>query len=109
MTGPTLLLSDIFPPKTGGSGRWFWEIYRRLPRTEYLVAAGDHPDAGAFDATHDLRVHRLPLEMRSRAISNFGSLKHYFRTSRAVHKLAKREGVRMIHAARPLSEGLVAR
>ena len=26
-----LLLSEIFPPQKGGSGRWFWEIYRRLP------------------------------------------------------------------------------
>src|SRR3954468_3273721 len=100
MTGPTLLLSDIFPPKTGGSGRWFWEIYRRLPRTDYLVAAGEHPDAGAFDATHDARVFRLPLEMRNRAVGNWGGFKHYLRTARAVRKLARREGVRMIHAAR---------
>src|SRR5215475_11698774 len=97
-TGPTLLLSDIFPPKTGGSGRWFWEIYRRLPRTDYLVAAGEHPDAPAFDAGHDLRILRLALEMRSRAISNWNSLKHYFRTARKVRKLARSHGVRMIHA-----------
>lgn len=108
-TGPTLLLSDIFPPKTGGSGRWFWEIYRRLPRTGFCIAAGAHPEAVTFDATHDLRVFRLPLEMRNRAVSNWGSLKHYFRTARAVRRLAKQEGVRMIHAARPLSEGLIAR
>jgi phosphatidyl-myo-inositol dimannoside synthase len=105
----TLLVSDIFPPKTGGSGRWFWEIYRRLPRENFLVAAGEHPDAVAFDATHKLRVKRLPLEMRNRAISNWTSLKHYVRTVRAVRQLVKRESVGMIHAARPLSEGLVAR
>lgn len=109
MTGATLLISDIFPPKTGGSGRWFWEIYRRLPRAEYLVAASEHPDAPALDAAHELRVVRLPLEMRSRAVSNRASLTHYLRTARAVRRLAKQEGVRMIHAARPLSEGLVAR
>lgn len=109
MTGATLLISDIFPPKTGGSGRWFWEIYRRLPRAEYLVAAGEHPDAPALDAANELRVVRLPLEMRSRAVSNRASLTHYLRTARAVRRLAKQEGVRMIHAARPLSEGLVAR
>jgi phosphatidyl-myo-inositol dimannoside synthase len=105
----TLLVSNIFPPKTGGSGRWFWEIYRRLPRENFLVAAGEHPDAPAFDATHNLRVTRLPLEMRNRAISNWRSLKHYVRTVRAVRRLAKQENVGMIHAARPLSEGLVAR
>ena len=25
-----LLLSDIFPPQIGGSGRWLWELHRRL-------------------------------------------------------------------------------
>jgi phosphatidylinositol alpha-1,6-mannosyltransferase len=104
-----MLLSDIFPPKTGGTGRLFWEVYRRLPRAEYLFAAGEHPEAAAFDSTHDLRVFRLPLEMRNRAVSNWSSLRHYLRTARAVRRLAKEQGVRMIHAARPLSEGLVAR
>lgn len=108
-TQPALLVSDIFPPKTGGSGRWFWEIYRRLPRAEFLVAASEHPDAAAIDAAHDLRVHRLPLEIRNRAISNWSSLKHYLHIARQVRRLAKQEGVKMIHAARPLSEGLVAR
>lgn len=109
MTGPTLLLSDIFPPKTGGSGRWFWEIYRRLPRENVLVAAGEHPRAAAFDSAHDVRVLRLPLEMRDRSPRSLTSLKHYLRTARAVREVVKRERVAMIHAARPLSEGLVAR
>jgi phosphatidylinositol alpha-1,6-mannosyltransferase len=109
MIRPTLLLSDIFPPKTGGSGRWFWEIYRRLPRAEYLVAAGEYPAQAAFDVEHDLRVVRLPLEMRNRALRNWTSFKHYLRTIRTVRRLVKENGAGMIHAARPLSEGLVAR
>ena len=108
-SGPTLLVSDIFPPKTGGSGRWFWEIYRRLPRANYLIAAGEHPQQAAFDAEHDLRVIRLPLEMRNRALRNWTSFKHYIRTTRTIRRLVKQERVSMIHAARPLSEGLVAR
>jgi phosphatidylinositol alpha-1,6-mannosyltransferase len=105
----TLLLSDIFPPKTGGSGRWFWEVYRRLPREHFLVAAGEHPKAAAFDAGHDARVLRLPLEMRNRSPRSWTSLTHYLRITRAVRQIVRREKVGMIHAARPLSEGLVAR
>lgn len=105
----TLLISDIFPPKTGGSGRWFWEVYRRLPREHYVLAAGEHPKAAAFDSEHAARVVRLPLEMRNRSPRSFASLKHYLRTARAVRGIVKRERVAMIHAARPLSEGLVAR
>ena len=41
----TLLVSEIFPPKIGGSGRWFWELYSRLPGGAYAVAAGDDPRA----------------------------------------------------------------
>ena len=37
--GTTLLVSEIFPPVHGGSGRWFWEIYRRLPRESYLIVS----------------------------------------------------------------------
>lgn len=105
----TLLISDIFPPKTGGSGRWFWEIYRRLPREHYVLAAGEHAKAAEFDSEHSARVLRLPLEMRNRSPRSFAGAKHYLRTARAVRRIVKRERVTMIHAARPLSEGLVAR
>lgn len=105
----TLLISDIFPPKNGGSGRWFWEIYRRLPREHYVLAAGEHAKAAQFDSEHNAHVVRLPLEMRNRSPRSFASFKHYLRTVRAVRGIVKRERVTMIHAARPLSEGLVAR
>ena len=49
----TLLVSGIFPPKTGGSGRWFWEIYSRLPRQNFLIAAGEDPRQEEFDRSHD--------------------------------------------------------
>ena len=54
-----LLISEIFPPKTGGSGRWFWEIYSRLPRHDVVIAAGEDPRQSEFDGSHDLRVTRL--------------------------------------------------
>jgi hypothetical protein len=25
-----LLIAEVFPPRSGGSGRWLWELYRRL-------------------------------------------------------------------------------
>ena len=108
MSPRTLLLSDIFPPKTGGSGRWFWEIYSRLPREQVLVAAGDDPRAAEFDRTHGLPIMRLPLEMRTRGLRPFGNLKRYVSLTRRVRRLAKREQITMIHAARTLPEGFIA-
>ena len=32
-----LLLSEIFPPTSGGSGRWFYELYRRINDKQVFV------------------------------------------------------------------------
>ncbi len=103
-----LLLSDIFPPKTGGSGRWFWEIYSRLPRDRVVVAAGEVPGADAFDRTHDLKTLRLPIEMRTRGIRSFRNLKHYWRLASRVGTIIDSEGITAIHCARNLPEAFVA-
>lgn len=106
--GRILLLSDIFPPKTGGSGRWFREIYTRLPRGRIIVAAGEAPGAADFDRTLGLSVLRLPIEMRTRGLRPFGNLKHYLKLAWRVRRLVKQERVVCIHAARNLPEGFVA-
>ncbi|WP_029631255.1 glycosyltransferase family 4 protein [Zavarzinella formosa] len=108
MAGRILLFSDIFPPKTGGSGRWFWEIYSRLPREEVLIAAGRGAGAEAFDKTHDLKMLRLPIEMRTRGIRSFSNLKHYLKLASMVGKIVKREKITAIHCARNLPEGFMA-
>jgi phosphatidylinositol alpha-1,6-mannosyltransferase len=102
-----LLLSDIFPPKTGGSGRWFHEIYSRLPREQFLIAAGDDPRAADFDRKHKLPIVRLPLEMRTRGLRPFANLKRYLALAWQVRRLVKREGITAIHAARTLPEGFI--
>jgi phosphatidylinositol alpha-1,6-mannosyltransferase len=104
----TLLVSEIFPPKTGGSGRWFWEIYRRMPRDRYVIAAGEDPHQEQFDRSHDLRVVRLPLAMRSRAIRNWAGLTGYWRGVRRIAPIMKTERINMVHCARCLPEGLMA-
>jgi phosphatidylinositol alpha-1,6-mannosyltransferase len=104
----TLLVSDIFPPKTGGSGRWFWEIYRRLPRGSCVIAAGEDPRQEDFDGTHDLRVARLPLAMRAWGIVSLEGLRGYARAVRRLHRLIVHERIEMVHSARCLPEGVMA-
>ena len=77
--GRTLLISENFPPKVGGSGRWFWEVYRRLPSEEILIAAGEDPRQEEFDATHDLPVVRVPLRLESWGICDPRGLRGYAR------------------------------
>jgi phosphatidyl-myo-inositol dimannoside synthase len=104
----TLLLSEVFPPKTGGSGRWFWEIYRRMPRDGIVIAAGEDPRQDAFDATHRLRVERTPLSLPHWGIRSIRGLRGYARALAAVRRLARRNNVGRIDCGRILPEGWVA-
>lgn len=105
----TLLVSDVFPPKTGGSGRWFWEISRRLPRESLVIAAGEDPRQDAFDRTHDLRVVRTPLGMPSRTLTRPRDVANYFRGIEALLALVRSENIARIVGGRCLPEGLMAR
>jgi phosphatidylinositol alpha-1,6-mannosyltransferase len=104
----TLLVSEHFPPKTGGSGRWFWEIYRRLPRELFCIAAGANPKQQEFDRTHDLHLTRLALRLESWGVCSIASLKGYWRGVKALRRIVRAEGVQQIHCGRCLPEGLMA-
>jgi phosphatidylinositol alpha-1,6-mannosyltransferase len=104
----TLLLTEVFPPRVGGSGRWLWEIYRRLPREDYLSVVGEHPNQIEFDATHDLRLLRLPLTLRSWGVLGWSQLLDYWRPVRTLARIVRAENIRMVHCGRCLPEGLMA-
>lgn len=103
----TLLITENFPPKIGGSGRWFWEIYSRLPREHYIIAAGDDERAEAFDATHDLRCVRWPLSIRNWGLLTPESIAGYIRLYKLLRRLVRKEQVGAIHCGRCLPEGLL--
>jgi phosphatidylinositol alpha-1,6-mannosyltransferase len=104
----TLLISDVFPPKTGGSGRWFWEIYRRLPRDEFIIAAGEDPRQEQFDQSHSLRLVRAPLALRAWGVRSLEGLRGYWRALRYLLRLVRSEGVNAVHCGRCIPEGLMA-
>lgn len=95
-----LLLSEIFPPKTGGSGRWFWEMYRRLPRSQVAIAAGADPRQEEFDRTHLLRLSRLPLTWPDFGFGSWSGLQRYLQAAWRVRRLMRAEGINQLHCAR---------
>jgi phosphatidylinositol alpha-1,6-mannosyltransferase len=103
-----MLVSDNFPPRTGGSGRWFWEIYRRLPRTDVLIAAGQHPRQEEFDQTHDVRVTRLPLTQRKWGLLSREGRHGYAAAIGRLRRLVREHGIQMVHCARCLPEGVMS-
>ncbi len=102
-----LVLTEVFPPKIGGSGRHLWELYRRMPAGSYVIAAGEDPDQEAFDATHDLDVHRVPLSFPSPFLRP-GTLPHYRRALRLLRRLIRENDITCVHAGRSVPEGFLA-
>ncbi len=103
-----LLLSEIFPPATGGSGRWLWEVYRCLPRDDVYVIAGEHHDAQVFDAAHDMRLTRLGLTFSDWGLFSVRGWRQYGRAYRVVKSIAQQNSVTQIHCGRCLPEGWLA-
>lgn len=103
----TLLLSEIFPPTNGGSGRWFWELYSRLSRSEYIIAAGQAVGDEGFDKTHDLNIARVNLTSPSWGIKSLSGLRFYWRVFNNIRKLIKQHKITTIHCGRCLPEGFI--
>ncbi|HEY5304576.1 MAG TPA: glycosyltransferase family 4 protein [Acidimicrobiales bacterium] len=55
-----LLVTNDFPPKTGGIQVYLHELWRRLePGRAVVLTASSHPEAEAFDARSDVVVERI--------------------------------------------------
>ena len=105
----TLLLTENFPPKEGGSGRWFWELYSRLPNDKVLIVANDTPEGREFDNTHELDIVRIELESTEWGLASTKGLGFYWETIRKVLKLIKEHGIEEVHCGRVIPEGVIAR
>ncbi len=103
-----LLIAEVFPPRTGGSGRWMWELYRRLHGADILVAAGDVDDAAAFDREAPLAIRRLPLRFPSWGLTRPAGLRSYLRAWRQIRPIAAEFKPTVVHCAKALPEGLLA-
>lgn len=104
----TLLITNVFPPKAGGSGRWFWELYRRLPREEYVVAAGRWPGSVEFDQSHDVQIQRIPLQFRTWGLCGVRPIFDYVTAWRRLRAMQITFAVQYVHAGCALPEGYLA-
>ncbi len=104
----TLVISEVFPPRTGGSGRWLWELYRRWPRGSVQVLAGDYAGAAMFDRAHDLPISRMNLTFPSWGIAGFAHVRRYMKAFRRIAETVRNNTIAQIHCGRLLPEGLLA-
>jgi len=54
----SLLVTNDFPPKTGGIQSYLWELWRRLPPEHARVLTADHGGAAGFDSAQPFPVTR---------------------------------------------------
>lgn len=102
-----LLLTENFPPHVGGSGRWFSEIYGRLPADNVRIVAGEHPEQAAHDAVSPLRIERLPVTMSDWGLTKPASLRRYLALARRVRRIVRRDRITALHCGRCVPEGFV--
>jgi phosphatidylinositol alpha-1,6-mannosyltransferase len=55
-----LLVTNDFPPKTGGIQSYLWELWRRLDPASFTVLTTPYDGAEAWDAEQPFRVVRTP-------------------------------------------------
>lgn len=103
--GKVLVATEVFPPQHGGSGRWFWELYRRMPRDRVVIAAGEHALAAEFDAGHDLRLHRLPLKFSTWGIFSRNGSKEHYAAMKRLGAIVDSERPVAMHCGKALPEG----
>ncbi len=103
-----LLLTEVFPPRTGGSGRWFWELYRRLSDLHIHVVAGDVAGAALFDRSANLPISRLPLTFSNWGVRHWRGGPQYARALFGLSRIVSRMRPDAVHCGKCLPEGLLA-
>jgi len=103
-----LLFSEIFPPKHGGSGRWFWEIYSRLPAGSVACLVNMHDGSASTDENFPHPVYRDELASPEWGLRSQVGLRYYLRIWNTLRKLVNKENIGQIHCGRVLPEGMGA-
>ena len=105
-----LLLSEVFPPQSGGSGRWLNEVYTNTSQLKTHCLVQEQNGQATYDKNYpDQQIIRCNLLMKDRAPLSLSSARRYASIARLVYSYARKLKVTQLHAARPLFEGLTTR
>lgn len=104
-----LLLTENFPPIDGGSGRWFWELYSRLPRQNVVIATHDVAGGRTFDNKNNCSVVRMSMSSTEWGFNSKIGIHFYWRMTREILRLIKQYDIDEIHCGRVIHEGVIAR
>jgi phosphatidylinositol alpha-1,6-mannosyltransferase len=106
MARRALLLTNDFPPTSGGIAGYLFGLWSHLDRTRTAVLAPRVPGAREFDRTHDLRVYRrrllwplgFPVDKLARIAASLALAPRVLRAERT----------QILHAGHVLTAGVAA-
>ncbi|MDO3722584.1 glycosyltransferase family 4 protein [Marinobacter sp. chi1] len=103
-----LLLSEIFPPTHGGSGRWFFELYQRLEPGTVRIITHEHsiPEQQEIDRQFPQDIRRLQMKSESWGLISRQGIVFYLRSIYKIWKIRPR-GLSQIHCGRTIPEGFI--
>jgi phosphatidyl-myo-inositol dimannoside synthase len=108
-----VLLSEIYPPRPGGSGRWLSEIYHRLSGPKCVVtdeirdSYDQYSDAGGIASRDPGYVKRIDLRLKDTGMMSCKGGLGYLRVLGDVRSIFKGDQVKLGQAARVVPEGWV--
>ena len=105
---PTLVLTEHFLPAHGGSINWLVQTYSRYAPSEVVVVAPQCPGDREIDGALPFRVERVRMSMTDWDPTTPASLWRYLRILWHVYGSSRRYGVKQVHCAKVLPDGLVA-
>lgn len=103
----TLLVSEFFPPRVGGTPTWFYEVYGRYPAGEAVVLSDYQPGDEEFDRRSTLPILRAPMRMSDWGLLDPRAAVQYARLALAVRAAARAHRIDMLHCGKVLPEGFV--
>lgn len=109
LVNKTLVISGVFPPQVGGSGRWLWELYRRMPRNNFVIVAGEHPCAAIVDSDYEQEVHRLSMEFPDYGTFTPAGFSRYRQVARKVMQRIQTDKIAAVHCGALLPDAWVGR
>ncbi|QDV14252.1 GDP-mannose-dependent alpha-(1-6)-phosphatidylinositol monomannoside mannosyltransferase [Rosistilla oblonga] len=104
---PELLLSEIFPPRPGGSGRWLYEVYTRLDHPAVALTNGGELPGTTREIVGNLTIIRQPFGLSETGFFSARGMSQYLRLLRRVRAIDRESPVDLARAARVVPEGWV--
>ena len=106
MARRALLLTNDFPPTSGGIAGYLFGLWSHLDRARTAVVAPRVPGAQEFDRTHDVRVYRrrllwsvrFPVDKLARIVASLA----------VTPRILRAERTQILHAGHVLTSGVAA-